>query len=74
MHASQAFANGLSRAQEILSVIGIIGTISTVLPAFLIAAVVITLVYWVMGIIYIASSRELKRSGTYSSQLGAMTF
>ena len=44
--------------------IGIIGTISTVLPAFLGAALIITLVYWGMGYIYIASSRELKRSGT----------
>ena len=32
--------------QEILGVIGIIGSISAVLPAFLIAAVFITLVYW----------------------------
>ncbi|KAM0753978.1 hypothetical protein T439DRAFT_342117 [Meredithblackwellia eburnea MCA 4105] len=47
---------------EIMSVAGIIGTISVALPAFLIAAVFIVLAYWLIGYIYISSSRELKRS------------
>ena len=42
--------------------IAIIGTISAVLPLFLIAAFFITLTYWAIGVIYLASSRELKRS------------
>lgn len=48
---------------EILAVIAIIGTISSVLPAFLFFAVLIALTYWAIGYIYLASSRELKRSG-----------
>ncbi|BGP12105.1 Transporter of the ATP-binding cassette (ABC) [Rhodosporidiobolus nylandii] len=46
---------------EILMVIGIIGTISAGIPAFLPAAFVITLMYMFLGRVYLASSRELKR-------------
>ncbi|GAA5859422.1 hypothetical protein JCM1840_004609 [Sporobolomyces johnsonii] len=46
---------------EIGSVVGIIGTISVALPAFLPAAVVITALYAFLGKMYLASSRELKR-------------
>lgn len=51
---------------EFLGVVGIIGSISAVLPAFLFAAVVITAVYFGIGYIYLASSRELKRSESVS--------
>lgn len=65
---------------EIFGTVGILLTISTVLPQFLFAAVVIVLSYWFIGVcltfrrlrgvmadsssqyIYLASSRELKRS------------
>lgn len=47
---------------ECLSVIAIIGTISSVLPIFLTFALFIVLCYWAIGYIYLASSRELKRS------------
>jgi ABC-type multidrug transport system fused ATPase/permease subunit len=47
---------------ECLSVIAIIGTISSVLPIFLTFALAIVLCYWAIGYIYLASSRELKRS------------
>ena len=47
---------------EVLGVVGIIGTISAVLPSFLIAAFFIILIYSAIGYVYIASSRELKRS------------
>ncbi|GAA5924113.1 hypothetical protein JCM1841_004577 [Sporobolomyces salmonicolor] len=46
---------------EIGSVVGIIGTISVALPAFLPAAIVITALYAFLGKMYLASSRELKR-------------
>lgn len=46
---------------ELFGVIGIIGTISVVLPSFLIAGVIITIVYLAIGFVYLASSRELKR-------------
>lgn len=46
---------------ELFGVIGIIGTISAVLPVFLFAAVIITAVYLAIGYVYLASSRELKR-------------
>ncbi|GAA5979907.1 hypothetical protein JCM11641_007582 [Rhodosporidiobolus odoratus] len=46
---------------EILMVVGIIGTISAGIPAFLPAALVITLFYAFLGKVYLASSRELKR-------------
>ncbi|GAA6053294.1 hypothetical protein JCM3770_006670 [Rhodotorula araucariae] len=46
---------------EILMIIGIIGTVSTALPSFLVAGVLISIFYWVLGQIYLASSRELKR-------------
>lgn len=42
--------------------LAIIGTISSVLPLFLIAAFFITLTYWAIGVVYLAPSRELKRS------------
>lgn len=48
---------------EVLGVMAIIITIAAVLPAFLIAAFFITLAYWLIGYIYLASSRELKRTG-----------
>ncbi|KAM0790888.1 hypothetical protein ACM66B_004727 [Microbotryomycetes sp. NB124-2] len=47
---------------EIAMVIGIIGTISVALPSFLIAAFFIAIAYVVIGYLYLASSRELKRS------------
>ncbi|KAK4050877.1 Transporter of the ATP-binding cassette (ABC) [Microbotryomycetes sp. JL201] len=47
---------------EICMVIGIIGTISIALPSFLIAAFFIAIAYIVIGYLYLASSRELKRS------------
>ncbi|GAA6009491.1 hypothetical protein JCM10207_003801 [Rhodosporidiobolus poonsookiae] len=46
---------------EIFMVIGIIGSISTALPAFLPAAVVITAIYAFLGKVYLGASRELKR-------------
>lgn len=46
---------------EVLAVLGLIASISVVLPAFLIAAVAITAVYTCIGWVYLASSRELKR-------------
>ncbi|KAK4703719.1 hypothetical protein P7C70_g2503, partial [Phenoliferia sp. Uapishka_3] len=52
---------GMFLLLEILGVIGIIGSISAVLPAFLGAAAIITLSYWAIGYVYLASSRELKR-------------
>ncbi|KAL8281440.1 hypothetical protein RQP46_006124 [Phenoliferia psychrophenolica] len=57
---------GMFLLLEVLGVIGIIGSISAVLPAFLIAAVFITLIYWGIGYIYLASSRELKRHDSVS--------
>lgn len=47
---------------EIFGTVGIIVTITAYLPSFLFAAVMIVLVYWAMGYVYLASSRELKRS------------
>ncbi|KAK4047206.1 Transporter of the ATP-binding cassette (ABC) [Microbotryomycetes sp. JL221] len=47
---------------EISMVVGIIGTISIVLPGFLIAAFFLSIAYTVIGYLYLASSRELKRS------------
>ncbi|BGP50526.1 Transporter of the ATP-binding cassette (ABC) [Rhodotorula kratochvilovae] len=46
---------------EILMIMGIIGTVSAALPSFLVAGVLISIFYWVLGKIYLASSRELKR-------------
>ncbi|GAA6046061.1 hypothetical protein NBRC10513_002062 [Rhodotorula toruloides] len=46
---------------ELVAVAGIIGTVSAAVPAFLLAATVIAAGYWVLGYIYVASSRELKR-------------
>ncbi|GAA5908059.1 uncharacterized protein JCM6883_004104 [Sporobolomyces salmoneus] len=47
---------------EIFAVISIILTISFSLPAFLPAAAFISLLYWLLGLMYRASSRELKRT------------
>ncbi|GJN92324.1 hypothetical protein Rhopal_005354-T1 [Rhodotorula paludigena] len=46
---------------EILMVAGIIGTISATLPSFLLAGVLICVFYYALGVIYLTSSRELKR-------------
>ncbi|GAA5893134.1 hypothetical protein JCM6882_003894 [Rhodosporidiobolus microsporus] len=46
---------------ELFMVVGIIGSISYGIPAFLPAAVVISAMYALLGKIYLASSRELKR-------------
>ncbi|GAA6015204.1 hypothetical protein JCM11491_000503 [Sporobolomyces phaffii] len=47
---------------EIFAVIGIVATISVSLPAFLPAAAFISALYWFLGLMYRASSRELKRT------------
>lgn len=47
---------------ELFGVVGIIATISAVLPSFLFAGFIIFLAYWAIGYVYLASSRELKRS------------
>ncbi|GAA6061216.1 hypothetical protein JCM10212_001537 [Sporobolomyces blumeae] len=47
---------------EIFSVVGIVATITVALPAFLPAAALITGMYWILGLMYRASSRELKRT------------
>ncbi|KAL8276389.1 hypothetical protein RQP46_011187 [Phenoliferia psychrophenolica] len=57
---------GMFLLLQILGVMGIIGSISAVLPAFLFAALIITLVYWGIGFVYLASSRELKRHDSVS--------
>ncbi|GAA5842131.1 hypothetical protein JCM9279_002796 [Rhodotorula babjevae] len=46
---------------EVLMIIGIVGTVSAALPSFLIAGVFISIFYFYLGKIYLASSRELKR-------------
>ncbi|BGO93853.1 hypothetical protein NBRC10512_004641 [Rhodotorula toruloides] len=46
---------------ELVAVAGITGTVSATLPAFLLAAAAISAAYWLLGYIYVASSRELKR-------------
>ncbi|GAA5950453.1 hypothetical protein JCM3765_004553 [Sporobolomyces pararoseus] len=47
---------------EIFAVIGTVLTISFALPKFLPAAAFISLLYWFLGLMYRASSRELKRT------------
>lgn len=48
---------------EILAALAIVVVISVNLPAFLLAAVLITLAYGFLGHLYVTSSRELKRLG-----------
>ncbi|GAA5922614.1 uncharacterized protein JCM15063_003362 [Sporobolomyces koalae] len=47
---------------EIFAVVGIIAAIAGSLPAFLPAAAIISVLYWLLGLMYRASSRELKRT------------
>lgn len=47
---------------EFFAVLAIIGSISAVLPQFLAVAAVLSVLYCLMGYLYIAASRELKRS------------
>lgn len=51
---------------EVFGVLGIVGTISAVLPVFFFASIIVTAVYFVIGFIYLALSRELKRSESVS--------
>lgn len=44
-------------------IIGIVGTVSAALPSFLLAGIFISIFYFYLGKIYLASSRELKRFG-----------
>lgn len=50
-------------ALEVLMIAGIIGSVSVALPTFLVPGVVISIFYFFLGKIYLASSRELKRFG-----------
>jgi hypothetical protein len=59
---------GFSGPQEILGVLGIIGSISAVLPVFLIAAVFITLIYW--GAFYSCYSQDFVRSDALRAGIG----
>lgn len=51
---------------EVLMVAGIIGTISATLPSFLFAGALICVFYYALGVIYLTSSRELKRFGAFT--------
>lgn len=48
---------------ELVAVAGVTGAVSAALPAFLFAAAAISAAFWLLGYIYVASSRELKRFG-----------
>ena len=48
-------------AQCILSTAGVLGVVLFTTPKFIFALVGITAVYWVVGVLYITTSREIKR-------------
>lgn len=47
--------------------LGTLATIVVALPKFFFAAIVIILVYWLIGYIYLGPSRDIKRCGLSSS-------
>lgn len=55
--------SGMFWTYEILAALAIVLVISVNLPAFLLAAVLITAAYSFLGHLYLTSSRELKRLG-----------